>query len=375
MTESADARERPIEAEFREYLREGLPEQDGVDAHPWTGLVQDRELRDVLAFCSEAYEPLTEGAVREFEDHPVARRVTKQHGTHAGTQALQAGNMSQLSFFSGLVGYKSDVSGMQTLMQLQKIVEETPVFIAYLFGMMGSGKTDFSMLLLEVYTSVYGEDSVQRVANITSDSVDEEVTRYGRVVELLEDRRDRIQDGEDIDPLVIVIDEAAQIFSGSGADQHRAKQLAKLLKLARKSNANILLIGQDGKDIGPSLRALCTVFVHKNEKKQATLYQDVKNREGQGEMMSLDGVPATSLDYSTWDEGDFVFDDEDDEDLPSWDDIKRLEEDHDREMMAILSVSSDMTNTEIGREYDVSERTVRRAKSEYEAELEDLGLV
>jgi hypothetical protein len=233
------------------------------------------------------------------------------------------------------------------------------------------------MLLLEVFQSVYGEDSVYTAANISSSSIDEEVTQYSRVVELLEKRRDKIQSGEDIDPIVLLVDEAAQIFTGSGADQHRAKQLAKILKLARKSNANILLVGQDGKDIGPSLRALCTVFVQKEGKKSAKLFQDVKDREGQGELMSLSQVPPTSLSYSTWDEGEFIFDDEDEgeDDLPTQEDIEDLEQDHEREMMAILSVSTDLTNEEIGEIYSVSERTVRRAKSENEDKLEELDLL
>jgi|GEM_PF-1149330 len=384
MSDSADARERPIEAEYREYVRGNLPNQDAEpDAYDWAGLVHDPELREVLAYCEEAYEPLTADAPREFGGHRVMQELRKKHGTHSGTMALEAGNMSQLSYFSGLVGYKRDVSGMQALMQLQRLIEETPVFISYLYGVMGSGKTDFAMLLLEVFASVYGRENVHMAANVRSDDLDEHINHYSELVERLEDRRDRIQDGEELDPFIFVVDEAAQIFTGSGSDQHKAKQLAKLLKLARKSNAHILLIGQDGKDIGPSLRALCTVFVqkvkHSEKTYKANLYQDVKNREGQGEIMSLDNVPETNYDdFSTWDEGDFVFDDEDDaedEDLPSMDDIRELEEDHEREMMAILSTTSDLTNAEVGEIYEVSERTVRRAKAEYEDELEELDLI
>lgn len=367
--------ERPPEAEFREYTRGKLPKQDEPDVYPWTGVVTDPEIRAHLAFCAENYEP-TGDMPADFADTQYCRELVRQYGDETAVRSLQTGNLGHLSFFSGLVGYEKDVSGMGVLMNLQQMMEDIPVFISYIYGLMGSGKTDFAFLLLEVMASVWGRDSVHMVANIESDDLDDCIKRYSRVVELLEDRRDRIQSGEDLDPVVILVDEAAQIFSGSGADQHRAKQLAKLLKLARKSNANILMIGQDGKDIGPSLRALCTVFVHKQSKKQVTFYRDVKDREGQGKMMQLSGVPPTSLDYSTWDEGEFVFDDPDDsDDVPTEEELEELERQHEREMMAILDATTDMTQAEIGDLYGVSDKTVRRAKKEYEDKLEKLGMV
>jgi len=150
-----------------------------------------------------------------------------------------------------------------------------------------------------------------------------------------------------------------------------------MLKLARKANANMVLIGQDGKDVGPSLRALCTAFIHKESQKKATFYRDVKDRQGIGEMMSLSGIPPTNYDdYSTWDEGEFVFDadDESDEDLVTRAELDELVQEHEREMMAILDATSDLTQAEIGAQYGVSDKTVRRAKQRYADELEELGL-
>jgi len=140
----------------------------------------------------------------------------------------------------------------------------------------------------------------------------------------------------------------------------------------------MLLIGQDGKDIDASLRALCTAFVHKQSQKKATFYKDVKDRQGINEMMSLSGIPETSYnDYSTYDEGEFIFDDddEDEEELPTWEELDELGRQHEREMMAILDATTDMTQDEIGDEYDVSDATVRRAKNENEDKLRDLGLI
>jgi|GEM_PF-4653210 len=197
---------------------------------------------------------------------------------------------------------ETDVSGMQALMKLQQVIDETPVFVGYIYGTMGAGRTDFALLLLDMFEVVYGADSVYTASNITGDFVDDEVTKSSRVVELLEERRDRIREGEELDKLVILIDEAAQ---------HSTEQLSNLIRIAQKSNAHILVIGDDGRKIDDSLRALCTTFIEKKEKKQATLYQDMEDREGLSEVMSLHGLPATSLDYSTYDDCEFTFDDED----------------------------------------------------------------
>jgi len=372
---SNDGKSRPIEAEFREYVHDNLPRQEHNDTYWFTGLVQNEIVREHLAFCEAEYQPV-DGMPDEFRDTKYAQDIVRKYGTHAGTRALQSGNMGQLNYFSGLVGYEKDVSGMKVLMSLMQMIEDIPVFICYIFGIMGSGKTDFAMLLLQVFESIYGESNVFRAANVTSDDLDEEIDHYSRIVELLEHRRERIQAGEDLDEFILLVDEAAQIFTGTGSDQHKAKQLAKLLKLARKAKANIILIGQDGKDIDASLRALTTAFVHKESEKKATFYRDVKNREGLGEMMSLSGIPPTDIDYSTWDEGDFVFDadDADTDEEVTMDDLEELEKEHEREMMAILDASTELTQPEIGELYGVSDKTVRRAKRKHQDKLEDLGL-
>lgn len=373
------ASSRPIEAEFREYTRENLPNQEHNDAYWFAGIVQNETVREHLAFCEEQYDPV-EGMPREFRDTQYAQEIVRKYGTHTASRALQVGNMGQLNYFSGLVGYQKDVSGMQVLMSLMKLIEDIPVFISYIYGIMGSGKTDFAFLLLEVFASIYGRENVYMAANLTSADLDEEIDHYSRIVELLDSRRERMQAGEDLDEFIMVIDEAAQIFTGSGADQHKAKALAKMLKLARKANANMVLIGQDGKDVGPSLRALCTAFIHKESQKKATFYRDVKDRQGIGEMMSLSGIPPTNYDdYSTWDEGEFVFDadDEDAEEYVTQEELDELVREHEREMMAILDSTRDehgLTQSEIGELYDMGDRAVRRATERYEDELGELGL-
>ncbi|WP_418286350.1 hypothetical protein [Halorubrum sp. DTA46] len=374
-TQEPDVDSRPVEAEFREYAHGNLPKQDHRDVYYWTGLISDPEIAEHLAFCAANYDGSVAGMPDDFEDTVYCQEFIKKYGDRTATMALQTRNSEYLSYYSGLVGYQTDVSGVQTLMRIQQMIRDIPVFISYIYGIMGSGKTDFAFLLLEIFISIYGKENIVLAANIESDDLDRCITHYSELIEILEDRRERMRAGEEVEPIVMIIDEAAQIFTGSGSDQHKAKHLAKLLKLARKANANMLLIGQDGKDIGPSLRTLCTAFVHKESQKKASFYHDVVERQGVGKMMSLSGVPATNFDdWSTYDEGEFVFDPDaaGDGSEVTQKELDKLMEEHKREMIALLAWSTELTNSEIADLYEVSSKTVTRHKQRYEQKYEPL---
>jgi DNA-binding NarL/FixJ family response regulator len=374
-TSEPEVDSRPVEAEFREYALGRLPKQKHHDVYEWAGLVRDPVVAAHLAFAEANYRPSGD-MPDEFVKTVYCQEILKKYGTISATVALETRNTSHLSFFSGLVSYQTDVSGIQTLMNIQQMIRDIPVFIAYIYGIMGYGKTDFAFLLLEIFISIYGRENIVLAANIESADLDSTITHYSELIEILSDRRARMQAGEDVEPIVMIIDEAAQIFTGSGSDQQKAKHLAKLLKLARKANANMLLIGQDGKDIGPSLRTLCTAFVHKESQKKAAFYHDVVDRRGVGKIMGLSGVPATSFeDWSTYDEGEFVFDPDaagEDGESVTQAELDELMEEHKREMIALLAWSTELTNDEIAELYEVSSKTVTRHKQRYSEKYEPL---
>lgn len=375
---SADERERPIEAEFREFVEGNLPKQDESPHYYWTGLVDDERTLEHLNQCKRLFEPCEKYDC--FEETPYCQYVVSKHATISSTASILRGNMSHLSYQSGIVGYETDASGFKALMKLVRAIESQPVFLAYIFGYMGHGKTDFAALMLEVFEFAYRDQDVTTAANVRSDDIDLEITRYSRLVKLLEERREQIQNGEDLPPFVMLIDEAAQIFTGVGADQHRGKQLAKLLKLARKANAHMLLIGQDGKDIDKSLRALCTIFIHKSELKTAKLFKTVTDREGQDLQARLDNVPPTDIEFNTYDEGKFIFDNDkvDEDDFVTeeeWEEFKREKED---EKLAAVYAFTDRSMEDMVAFSDYrSKSTVRDKIKEHKDKLleEDADLI
>ncbi|WP_277554899.1 helix-turn-helix domain-containing protein [Halobaculum limi] len=365
-----------MEAEFREYALGRLPDQEHRDVHPVVGMIPDKDVRHYVMFCAEAYDP---GAPeydgvdmpRDFWDTDFAQEIIRKYGTDVGTTALEMGNIGQLQYFSGLVGYKSDVSGMQTLMKLQQLIEKFPVFILYIYAAMGFGKTDFALLMIEVFHSVYGEENVLTASNIGSwDEGGEYIDSYEDYIAWLKEGRD------DDNHRIFILDEGSQNLTGSGSDQKNQQTLAKMLKLARKYGGHLIIIGHDGKDVGPGIRALASAVVQKDSKKEATFYHDVKDRQGIGEILSLSKIPQTSMTYDTEDISTWSMGEEDDDgEEVTQADLDELEEAHERRIMALLSVTTDMSQAEVGSLYGVSDRTVRRAKQKYGDELADLGLV
>jgi hypothetical protein len=57
-----------------------------------------------------------------------------------------------------------------------------------------------------------------------------------------------------------------------------------------------IIIGHNGKDVHPLIQEFGTA-IHKESKKAATFYDDVKNRRGVGEQLANEGIPPTDYRY------------------------------------------------------------------------------
>ncbi|WP_231587973.1 hypothetical protein [Halostagnicola sp. A56] len=150
--------------------------------------------------------------------------------------------------------------------------------------------------------------------------------------------------------------------------------------MARKSNAHMFLIGQDGKDIDKALRALCTVFVHKSALTQAKIFKTIKDRQGEDLMGRLDGVPPTDIHFKTYDEGKFIFDDEDkdEDDFASKEEFENFKQEKEDEKLAAVYAFTDRSMSDMVAFSDyTSKSTVREKIKQHKDELldEDADLI
>jgi hypothetical protein len=320
MTRSSRDEQWKVAAELRESI-EGN-HGDGVDAHSHTGLVGDDRIRRLLNHlatyydpreASEQYDELNPGDMPStVEETELYQMLLGNEATETLTRATHNNDPVTMSAAVGDPAAESDISGLNAIGKLQEIVgRKAPIL--YIFGEPGSGKTNFSLLLSQLWRrSIDGE--CQLISNIrTWDEADRWIPTYGKLMEVVNEQTTQMDTGgitqaHDANPTLFVFDEASSHASGRGKKGHEAgKKLAPMIYKIRKSNMGIIIIGHDGKDVHPAVRTLSTVVQrYRGKFKRATIWESVKNRQGEGKIMELDQIPETDMTY-------------DDKEATSWD--------------------------------------------------------
>lgn len=300
--------------EAREYAR-GALDVDHHDVHPIAGLVDDKTTREVLAFMAENYDPskaeIEAGMPRDFWETQFARRAIKKFATDVLTEAVREGNLTQTSYMSGLPSYKSDVSGLHAINQLAEwLVSSEQCKLIYLAALMGRGKTDLSLTMMEVVADHFG-----RLARSVGSEVDVVEPEFAANfhVETSPDSDHEVRHIDNFDDLVewgergssdaerwFIFDEASsELTAQSGANaQNVAETMAPFIKKMRKMGINMIVIGHDKGDIHVAIRSLAD-FVDKTGLKTASFYAGINKREPQGHLFDLAGIPQTSWSFDT----------------------------------------------------------------------------
>lgn len=301
---------------LREYSLGELGTQH-TDIHMHTVLVSDDEVRELLSHFAQLFDPTEyDGTPSTFWETAFAHRVLKKCGTEVANYAVKTGQTAVIDFITGLPDFNSDISGIRTINKLRDWTTRTAA-INLFSGHMGAGKTDFALLIAEVWQWEQERMGNKHaiISNVQSFEEAETVTSMSELKERIEE--------DDSEYIHVVWDEASSHASGYGSDrQDVEEQLRRFLRMIRKNNGSLTMIGhaEGGKDIHPEVRRLSEA-VYKESKKKATIYKGIsESREYKGKKMSLDGIPPTSFSYDTTEESDWEWDleveedDDDDED-------------------------------------------------------------
>lgn len=399
MPEQSNRGEKWLAAASMREWTQGRGATDPDEVHPHVGLVDDQDVRRLLSTLAEHYSP--EAAARSAgddyspEDFPARveqtklwRTLLRRHATETGTKAVRSGDTQTQSYFVGDPGQRADVSGMQAIETIRDLVDR-PAPILYIFGAPGSGKTNVGLLLAEVWSRVHDDGLL--ASNIRSwQEQDDWLPTYGALRAWLGEATEDIDGGttrrEDARPRLFVFDEASSHASGRGGQGlETGKKLGPLVYQIRKSRAGLVIIGHDGRDVHPAVRTLATVVQKpRQEVKRATLWEDVKDREGRGLIDRLTGIPETSF---TYDDGEATswswaeVEDEDDDRL-TLDQAESMAEDmvedEQRRLAAALSAADwlDLSNSEIGQVIGLAARGEpydRTWVSKWKRRIEDAG--
>ncbi|RZN60860.1 AAA family ATPase [Methanonatronarchaeum sp. AMET6-2] len=279
-------------------LKEKIDNDDIQYLHKHMGLVQDRECLDLLSYLSHNWPAIhKEGQQQQIETPPdfmeseLAISIIKREATSLLNKAVIEGNISVMKRVSGPRKRGRDISGIQTLRKIERKMDE-PVWICYVYGNMGTGKTDLALLLSELWKS--GGHGREIGSNIKSF---EEKQRYIKDFPQLKtwlssNKKEKI----------FVFDEASSHVSGYGSDSYDAtKYFSKLLKKFRKHKAHLVIIGHTGKDVHPDIRRLATDKIKKLTKKDAVFCKEI-GTDGEPEEIELEikGIPRTNYTFDTY---------------------------------------------------------------------------
>lgn len=295
------------------YLRDYIEREranNGTEPHPILAELDDEVARQAVAKVILAYDMGVADDYSSFEETPLYRLVKGYESGMSMAEDVDQGNLSGMSYREGVSDGSLDMSAFRVIEEMESLWRDYPTFQAYLYGPTppegptGVGKTDFAYTLIEIGERVYPDLSI--ASNNQTDEF-ETIQSWTDLEEWL-----KSEDGKK----VFLLDEAAQVMQF--ADMTAGKVVSKLLKLLRKYQGNLILIGHTGRDVPRDVRRQLLV-VRKESEKEATIGVGL---EEQGEeirvkdvYMRLSGIPTTRVSYNTLDEGEFDFDglDEDDD--------------------------------------------------------------
>jgi hypothetical protein len=317
-------------AQFREY-QEGYGDRDSdVDNH--TALVRDAKLSRYLSILATHYDPREAekpaAMPGQSKDLRHVRDMVRIEATETGRKAMDAGDMQTLKHLTGDQGQRADVSGIKAIDALRdQMTGPAPMF--YVWAEPGAGKTNFACLLGQLWKEQQPADAIVASNVRTLEETDawavgggEErdgwLANYGELKEWL------TQDGDPMHnqqrPKLFIFDEASSSAGGSGSDGHNTKKkMGPLAYKIRKYGGSLIVIGHDGKDVHPLIRELGTA-IHKEGLKEATFYQDVRNRRGHRPIMSVTGIPETDWRYDDKEPTSWSWSGDDEEDV-EYDDV------------------------------------------------------
>jgi predicted XRE-type DNA-binding protein len=369
--------------ELREYARGNL-DVDHRDISHISGLVDSEEILELLLFAEAEYDP-EPGMPPSFWKTQFAQEILKRHASRRATRAINNGNRSVAAYLSGTPSYDSDVSGLQAINTLSRwLIESEQCKLIYAAALMGRGKTDFALLLLEIIQDHYrrirstvGSDhEIPRPEFATNfrarppEGSETTVREIHRFSELLE----RGERGSSDDVRWFVFDEASsELTAQSGANaQEVAEVFAPFVKKMRKMGINMIVIGHDRRDVHPAIRSVAS-FVDKTGTKTAEIYEGIKQREPYGHKLSISGIPPTSWRFDTDDVASWEWDARL-EDLEGAEDGSELEDRDDLiardewlswrdQRIASIYYGTDLSQRDVAEAFDVSQSTISEACS------------
>jgi len=287
-----------------------------------------------------------EGRRFSFEETRRGRRVARQLETSGMQKAIRHGDNPLVEYLRGLGDNKTKMGAWELLREMSEVMAQ-PASVTTLKGDMGSGKTDFAGLLAELIEfglfQRYGREFEIRLASNVESFVEfanareddetesqkwhaewEFINNFRDLVERLDEQKS--SGAHEEERLVYILDEGCNHVTGYGQDANDAVEMGKMIRLIRKANGSMIIIGHSH-DIAPIILRMSNLIVEKvseqeadEPKKEARVYKRAGKDEDARDLeliRPLKEIPPTKYDFETHESSDVYWGDEEGEQMYS----------------------------------------------------------
>lgn len=344
-------------AQLGQKLKEATP--DDLQSIRQAGVLPERVSR-VLAQIENDYDPNFGENIEGIDpnEYPSRAEYTEKYQkiitkwtSRVLSKAVHQGNDRLINRFIGVVESETSIDGIQVMIRFIRWVSRE-AGVTYLAGHMGTGKTDFGLLMLEIFHKNLSDSKrgVKVATNIKS------VSENHDFVEFIDNQPDLIQWLEnETGYKLFLFDEASSHASGySGDAKNVTSQFRSMIRLIRKNDGSMTIIGHDGKDLHPTIRELAD-YVEKQGKKESAVFESVSDREGESKKFDITQIPQTNLYYDTKEASTW-----------NWATDSESEKKGSEIIMGEIYVNEDnMTQKDVAEYFDVSQSKVSESARKY----------
>lgn len=296
MSSSQNEVEAWSSAQLGQKLEESNPED--LQSIRQAGILPEK-ISGILSIVETDYDPDFRGRdhqdPRRAEHTQKYQEVVKYWTSKVLSKAVHNGHDRLINRFIRVVEQETSIDKIDSLLRFSRWVTRE-AGITYLVGHMGAGKTDLGLLIVEVFWKELSEASEREVhvaTNIQSTAEEHDFVDY------IGSQPDLMEWLEKSGYKIFLFDEASSHASGYSGDASKVtRQMRSMVRLIRKYDGSMVIIGHDGKDLHPTVRELAD-YVNKTDKKEATVFKSVEDREGADKKFDMTQIPQTSLWYDT----------------------------------------------------------------------------
>lgn len=267
------------------------------------GYIRDPKVRKALSLILTQYDPYECERPDLMPEHAIDLQIVQDilatHGTETFTEAVATGDIPSMRHMTGDTSQRADISGVRAIDDLDDLID-VKVLLWYVYGFMGAGKSSLAMFSAERWKR-FNPDGIIGSNIRKFDAKDDWIDSYGTLDQWLRENPNT--------PKLFIFDEANSHAGGHGRDGHEAKtKLGPMIYKIRKWSGNMIIVGHDGKDVTPLVRELATI-VHKEGTKDASFYQSINNRNPEGLIQSVTGIPDTKWEFNDEEATDWSWED------------------------------------------------------------------